>query len=390
VHSDPTFDGSMCRRLASGVRLNLPNYTQEMVVGVAIAVGGHGAAGLRQPRESRKGDEIMQRAVLSLLLAGGLALLLAGCSGNSEQAQANKDPNRPLQIAVIPKGTLQVFWKSIHAGAKQAEKELPNVKIIWQGSVVEDDRTSQISIVETFIQKRVDGIVLAPLDDKALVAPVLQAKAAKIPVVIIDSDLADPEAYVSFVATDNYKGGQLGAKRLAETLGDKGKVILLRYQVGSASTENREKGFMDEIAKHTAIQVISSDQYAGATAESAMTASQTLVTKFGEGQVDGIFCPNESSAYGMLRALVTSGRAGKVKYVGFDASDRLLEGLKKGEIQGLVVQNPYKMGYEGVKTMVAYLRGQKVEKRIDTGVTLVTQENLSDPVIDKLVHPPLE
>jgi len=330
----------------------------------------------------------MQRAVVSLLLACGFALLLAGCSGKSEQA--NKDPNRALQIAVIPKGTMHVFWKSIHAGAVAAEKELPNVKIIWQGPVVEDDRTAQISLVETFIQKRVDGIVLAPLDDKALVAPVVQAKAAKIPVVIIDSDLADPDAYASFVATDNYKGGMLGAKRLAETIGDKGKVILLRYQVGSASTENREKGFMDEIVKHTGIQVISSDQYAGATVESAMTASQTLLTKFDEGQVDGIFCPNESSAYGMLRALVTSGRAGKVKYVGFDSSDRLLEGLKKGEIQGLVVQNPYKMGYEGVKTMVAYLRGQKVEKRIDTGVTLVTPENLSEPAIDKLVHPPLE
>jgi ribose transport system substrate-binding protein len=351
---------------------------------------GHGAAGLRRPRESREGDEIMQRAVLSLLLAGGLALLPAGCSSNSEQGGKAADPNKALQIAVIPKGTMHVFWKSIHAGAKAAEKELPNVKIIWQGPVVEDDRTAQISLVETFIQKRVDGIVLAPLDDKALVAPVAQAKAAKIPVVIIDSDLADPEAYVSFVATDNYNGGQLGAKRLAEILGDKGKVILLRYQVGSASTENREKGFMDEIARHTAIQVISGDQYAGATVESAMTASQTLLTKFGEGQVDGIFCPNESSAYGMLRALVTSGRAGKVKYVGFDSSDRLLEGLAKGEINGLVVQNPFKMGYEGVKTMVAHLRGQKVEKRIDTGVTLVTPENLSDPVIDKLVHPPVQ
>jgi ribose transport system substrate-binding protein len=332
----------------------------------------------------------MQRALLSLLVAGIAALFLAGCSGQGDQGGKAADPNRPLQLAVIPKGTMHVFWKSIHAGAAQAEKELPNVKIIWQGPVVEDDRTAQISLVETFIQKRVDGIVLAPLDDKALVAPVAQAKAAKIPVVIIDSDLADPQAYVSFVATDNYRGGQLGAKRIAEILGNKGKVVLLRYQVGSASTENREKGFMDEIVKHAGIQVISSDQYAGATVESAMTASQTLLTKFGEGQVDGIFCPNESSAYGMLRALVTSGRAGKVKYVGFDASDRLLEGLTKGEIQGLVVQNPFKMGYEGVKTMVAHLRGQKVEKRIDTGVTLVTPENLSDPVIDKLVHPPLE
>jgi len=256
--------------------------------------------------------------------------------------------------------------------------------------VQEDDRRAQIDLVETFIQKRVDGIVLAPLDDKALVAPVLAARKAGIPVVIIDSDLADPEAYVSFVATDNVQGGRLGAQCLAKLLNDEGKVILLKYQVGSASTENREKGFMEEIAKHPKIQVVSSDQQAGATVESAMTASQSILTKFGEGQVDGIFCPNESSAYGMLRALETSGRAGKVKYVGFDASDRLLDGLKKGSIQGLVVQNPVRMGHDGVATMVAHLRGRKVEKRVDTGVTLVTPENLSDPKIDALVHPALE
>jgi ribose transport system substrate-binding protein len=336
----------------------------------------------------------MRRGLVMLLLVGLAGMLVAGCSGEpakpGEPGKTKAGAEKALKLAVIPKGTMHVFWKSVHAGAVAAEKELPNVSIFWQGPVVEDDRRAQIELVENFIQKHVDGIVLAPLDDKALIAPVKAAKQAGIPVVIIDSDLADPEAYVSFVATDNYKGGSMGAQCLAKLVGDKGKVILLRYQVGSASTENREKGFMDEIAKHAGIQVISSGQYAGATVESAMTAAQTLLTKFGEGQVDGIFCPNESSAYGMLRALGTTGRAGKIKYVGFDASDRLLEGLKKGEIQGLVVQNPFKMGYEGVKTMVMHLRGQKVEKRIDTGVTLVTPENLSDPAIDKLVHPPLE
>jgi ribose transport system substrate-binding protein len=336
----------------------------------------------------------MRRGLVMLLLIGLAGMLLAGCSGEpakpGEPGKTKASAEKALKLAVIPKGTMHVFWKSVHAGAVTAEKELPNVSIFWQGPVVEDDRRAQIELVENFIQKHVDGIVLAPLDDKALIAPVKAAKQAGIPVVIIDSDLADPEAYVSFVATDNYKGGMMGAQCLAKLVGDKGKVILLRYQVGSASTENREKGFMDEIAKHPGIQVISSDQQAGATVESAMTAAQSLLTKFGEGQVDGIFCPNESSASGMLRALETSGRAGKVKYVGFDASDRLLGGLQKGAIQGLVVQNPVRMGHDGVATMVAYLRGQKVEKRVDTGVTLVTPENLNEPEIQKLVHPALE
>ncbi|HUX02933.1 MAG: substrate-binding domain-containing protein [Phycisphaerae bacterium] len=329
----------------------------------------------------------MRRVAFLFSLAGWL--VFAGCA--SEPGPAEPGPAaKELTIAVIPKGTMHIFWKSVHAGARKAEQDLAGVRVIWQGPVVEDERVAQINLVETFIQKRVDGIVLAPLDSKALVAPVRAAGEAGIPVVIIDSDLADPGAYVSFVATDNHKGGMLGAKRLAEVLGEKGKVILLRYQVGSASTEDREKGFLDEMARHPNITVVSSDQYAGATVETAMTAGQALLTKYGEGQVDGIFCPNESSAYGMLRALVTSGRAGKIKYVGFDASDGLLEALAKGEIQGLVVQNPFKMGEEGVRTIVSHIRGQEVPKRVDTGVVLVTPENLSDPEIDRLVHPPVK
>ena len=348
----------------------------------------------------------MRYGLLAVLLAGCVALAAAGCPGGPEPAKTGTGGKadgekagqktgaadvKALKLAVIPKGTTHVFWKSIHAGAAKAAAELPNVSINWQGPIVEDDREAQIKLVETFIQKRVDGIVLAPLDDKALVGPVRAAGKAGIPVVIIDSDIADQDSYVSFVATDNYKGGVLGAQRLAAVLGDGGgKVILLRYSVGSASTENREKGFLEEIARFPKIQVVSSNQYAGATVESALTGAQTLLTKYGEGQVDGIFCPNESSTYGMLRALGTAGRAGKVKFVGFDASDRLVEALKKGELSGLVVQNPFKMGYEGVKTMVQHLRGQKVDKRIDTGVTLVTPDNLAQPEIDRLVHPPLE
>jgi len=332
----------------------------------------------------------MRHGQWAIVLAVSVALAFVGCSGGPDAGKPVGSGGKVLKLAVIPKGTTHVFWKSIHAGAMKAAEELGGVVINWQGPVVEDDRESQIKLVETFVQKRVDGIVMAPLDDKALIAPVVAAGKAGIPVVIIDSNLADPSAYVSFVATDNYKGGALGAKRLAEALGDAGKVILLRYQVGSASTENREKGFLDEIAKHTKIQIVSSNQYAGATVETALTNSQTLLTKYGEGQVDGVFCPNESSTNGMLRALDTSGRAGKVKFVGFDASPELLEALKKGQLNGLVVQNPFKMGYEGVKAMVAHLRGEKVEKQIDTGVVIVTPENLSQPDVDRLVHPPLE
>jgi ribose transport system substrate-binding protein len=298
-------------------------------------------------------------------------------------------------IAVIPKGTTHVFWKSIHAGAVKAGLELKasglDVEIIWKGPLKEDDRESQIRVVEDFITRGVTGIVLAPLDDAALRMPVKDAVSNGIPVVIIDSGLKS-EDYTSFVATDNYIGGRKGGERLAEILNGKGKVIMLRYQEGSASTMNREQGFLDVLKeKYPQIEVVSANQYGGATTESAYIASENLLaplrTPDGGLTIDGIFCPNESTAFAMLRALEGGNFAGKVKYVGFDSSDRLVQGLRKGYIHGLVLQDPINMGYLGVKTMVAHLRGEKVEKRIDTGSAVATPENMDEPKMKNLLEP---
>lgn len=309
--------------------------------------------------------------------------------------QKKQESTNLYRIAVIPKGTTHIFWKSIHAGAIKAQQELKaagvNVEIIWKGPLKEDDRESQIRVVEDFITRGVTGIVLAPLDDVALRIPVKEAVNSGIPVVIIDSGLKS-EDYVSFVATDNYAGGRKGGERLAQILGGKGKVIMLRYQEGSASTMNREQGFLDVLKeKYPGIEVVSANQYGGATTESAYQASENLLapleTANGGLSIDGIFCPNESTAFAMLRALEDGDLAGKVKYVGFDSSERLVQGLQKGEIQGLVLQDPINIGYLGVKTLVAHLQGQKVEKRIDTGSTVATPENMNDPKIKNLLEP---
>ena len=298
------------------------------------------------------------------------------------------------QVAVIPKGTTHEFWKSIHAGALAAAGELKadgvTVNVIWKGPLREDDREQQVQVVENFVGRGVSGIVLAPLDAKALVAPAETAVRAGIPVVIIDSGL-DSKLPVSTVSTDNYKGGVLGARRLAALLGGKGKVILLRVLAGSTSTEQREAGFLDTIAKEfPGIEIISSDQHAGATRDTAKAVSENLLNRFGR-EVTGIFAPNESSATGMLLALRDSGMAGgRVKLVGFDTGTLTVAALKAGDLQGLVVQNPFKMGYLGVKTMVAALRGKKVELSIDTGCELVTKENMAEPAMEALLHPPLE
>ena len=331
----------------------------------------------------------MKRTAPVVLVAAGVGVLL-GCGGSGARRQAGSQ--RSVTIAVIPKGTTHEFWKSIHAGAVQASRELATegapVNIIWKGPLREDDREQQIQVVEGFISQGVQGIVLAPLDSRALVRPVEEARRAGVPTVIIDSRL-ESDSIVSFVATDNRKGGQLGAGRLGELLGGKGKVLLLRYGEGSASTTERESGFLEVLhSRYPGIDIVSADQYAGPTRETAKRASENLLNRYG-GIVQGIFTPNESSTIGMLLALQDIGLAGKVRFVGFDASSILIAAIRAHQLDGLVVQNPMRMGYLGVKTMADQLRGKPVERLIDTGVALVTAANLDSAATQELVNPPI-
>lgn len=243
--------------------------------------------------------ENLEEPEVSALLNPPKAENVAGGSlGGSRQ--------KKWRVMVIPKGTTHEFWKTIHAGALKGAEALGNVEVVWQGPQKEDDRVQQIELVQNAIAAKVDGIVLAPLDSRALVKPVEEAVAKGIPVVIIDSGL-DSKQIVSYVATNNYNGGVLAAKRLGELLNGQGKIILLRYAQGSASTIEREKGFTDTIAKEfPKITYLSDTEYAGATSDSAQQKSQSLVTRF-RGQIDGVFCVNESSTLGMLRALEGAG-----------------------------------------------------------------------------------
>ena len=317
-----------------------------------------------------------------------LVVLLSACGG-APPPDATKEE---IVIAVIPKGTSHSFWKAIHAGAVKASREL-GVEVIWKGPAREDDRDAQIAEVENFVSRGVSGIVLAPTDDKALRLPVTDAMRAGIPVVIIDSGL-DSEDYVSFVATDNYKGGRLAGERMVARLGGKAGVVMLRYMEGSASTMERERGFLDVMSENPGLEVASANQYAGATAETAYQASENLLARFkaedGSLGVEGIYCPNESSAFGMLRALQDSGLAGKVVLIGFDASEQMVRALENGEFDALVLQDPVNMAYLGVKTMVSHIRGEEVPARIDTGVTLVTRDNMNDPRNAELLRPDVD
>lgn len=323
-----------------------------------------------------------RRQLLQLVLA---SWWLGACRGKTGQgAGAQK-----LRIAVIPKGTTHEFWKSIHAGAIKASREL-GVELIWKGPLKEDDLKSQIDLVERFTAQRVAGIVLAPLDDKGLRGVVASATRQSLKVVIIDSAL-DSRDPVSFVATDNRAAGRLAGERLCDLLDAKGNVIMLRYQEGSASTHEREEGFLEAVRSRPGIKLVSDNRYSGATTESAFVASESVLLAQAavQGNVQGVFTPNESSTFGMLLALEKAGLAGKVKFVGFDASEKLIAALRTDKLHGLVIQNPFQMGYLGVKTLVQALRGERPSAVIDTGSTFVEKTNLDEPRVKELIVPDL-
>ena len=287
-------------------------------------------------------------------------------------------------IAVIPKNTTHVFWKAVEAGAREGAKEA-GVEMVWKGSLKEDDPTQQIQIVEQFVSAGVGGIVLAPIDDEALKRPVAAAMRKGIPVVIMDSALkGEPvKDFVSTVSTNNHRAGEMAGEQLGKLLNGKGKVVLFRFKQGSASAGQREAGFLEAIKRFPDIQVILDNRYSGTTASEAQSTALNMLDKLKE--ADGIFCSTEQSTFGMLLTLKRNNLAGSKKFVGFDASQGLMEGLRKGEIQALVAQNPKKMGHEAVKALVAKMKGKTVPKAIDSGAAVITKENLDTPEIQALL-----
>ncbi|MGE0606857.1 MAG: substrate-binding domain-containing protein [Pirellulales bacterium] len=309
----------------------------------------------------------------------------AGNGGTGASASNNAD--KELQIAVIPKGTTHEFWKSVHAGAEKAAQELGNVKILWKGPIQENDTDGQISVVQDFVTKRVDGVVLAPNDSQSLVNAVSAAKDAGVPTVIFDSGLDNEEIIVSYAATDNRQGGRLAGQRLAEAMGGQGNAILMRYREGSESTLQREEGFLEALREFPDIKVISSDQYCGVTPEDSLTKCQQMLLKYRD-EANGVFTVCEPNGTGMLGALEQAGLAGKIKFVTFDPSQPMVEAMRDGKIDGIVLQDPVTMGYEAVKAMVAHIRGeQAVTSRIQTGEYVATPDNMDEPRMKELLHP---
>lgn len=331
-----------------------------------------------------------------LTLALFLAFTLSGCFERDDKV---------YNIVVIPKGLTHEHWQSVLRGAERAAEDLTSqglpTRIIWDGPLRERDALAQIRIVDRRISTRVAGIVLAPQHSQTMVAPVQRAVDQHIPTVVIDSGLEAP-LFVKYVATNNYNGGRLAGLHLLKLLQADGKkeprIVMLRYQVGSESTDQREKGFEDVINQYIqenhldpAKVWLSSDKYAGATKDSAQREAAPLVNRLRD-QIDGIFCPNESSTMGMLQVLRNLGLAGKIRLMGFDSSEALQQAIRDGEVDGLILQDPYMMGYLSVWALVHHLAGYDVnaggqEMVLGTGEHVITKANIDAPSTVELFDP---
>ena len=311
---------------------------------------------------------------------------LVGCNFSGTSSTSGGSSDGKLRIAVVPKGTSHEFWKSVHFGAQKAADELGDVEIIWRGPVVESDTGSQIEVVKNMVTMQVDGIALAPNQKGGLVDAVDESISEGIPVVIYDSGLDSGPEIVSYVATDNYKGGKMAAKEMAAAIGEKGNVILLRYLAGSESTEQREQGFLDGLKDYPDIVVVSSDQRGGDNTTSSKEKVDQLLQVHGE-DLAGIFAVCEPNANGTLESLRNAGVNGKVKLIAFDPSDALIEALEDGSCSGIVLQDPVQMGYQAVTTLVAAIKGEKAPEFISTGEYVATPENMNDEQFQKLLKP---
>lgn len=289
------------------------------------------------------------------------------------------------RIVVIPKATAHVFWQTVHAGARAAGRE-SGVEIEWLGPAAETDFARQIEIVDSAITSRASGIVLAPTEATSLVGVVERAARESVPLVVFDSGV-DTEDYVAFVATNNYEAGGKAARALGALLNGQGTVAMVKNVAGSSSTMEREKGFEDTLAaEFPGIRKVA-EQYCNSDNAKALAAAENMLTAHPD--LGALFASSEPSTVGAGRALRGRDLTGKVKFVGFDFSDPIEDDLRAGVVDALIVQDPFNIGYQAVKAVLAKIAGETPKKQIDTPATVVTQDNIDSAEIDRLVHPDL-
>jgi len=321
---------------------------------------------------------MVQRICVAMLVS--FALCLSGCD-KSTTPSASASGKKKLVIAVIPKGVEQVFWKTVEAGVRQGERET-GCEVRWQGPNTEADHAMQMRIMDDMVTQGVDAICVAPSDANAMVDVIVNAH-KKMPVIVFDSG-ANTEDYTAFIATDNYKGGEIAGQYMLQLLGEAGgKVGVMRGDAGSQSTTQREEGFIAAVKKNPKVQILDV-RGENETAKSQTTAADLLQK---EPDLAGFFGCSEQASKGVLLALEDAKKAGKIKFIGFDGGAELAGGMDRKSIDALVVQRPVLMGTMAVRAAVAACKHENVEKIQKIEPQLITQQNKDQPDIRELLVP---
>lgn len=322
------------------------------------------------------GTKTRYRPRVVVAVAVILLSALAACGPGSGSASGK------LTIAVVPKSIGLFYWGTVHAGAEAAAQKL-GVNIIWKGTAQETDVTGQTNILQDFLNQHVDGIVFAATDEKALVPIVQQANGAKIPILNIDSGIS-PQT-IPLVATDNVKAASDAADELNSLLHGNGNVALLPFVPTAATSIQREQGFTQQLGKYPGLKLVAK-QYDQSDVNTALSVMQNILNAHPD--LNGVFAANEPGVIGTIHALQAANKVGKVEVVGFDNATDEVTALQQGQIQALIVQNPYQIGYQGVADMVKMIHHQSVPQSTDTGATVVTRQNMNDPKIHSILYPP--
>lgn len=327
--------------------------------------------------------------VLALILTlVVLVLETTGCGQVTVQSpsggQTGTNTNGPLKIAVVPKAIGFDFWEQVHKGATCAASKLNGVTAEWNGVTAETNVTGQIDLLESYVTQGVNGLVYAATDAKALKQVTDQALKQKIPVVNIDSGTVPQPANVPLFATDNVASAQRAADLLASALKSKGKIAFIPFQPGTATNDQRTKGFKEGLAKYPGLQLVA-EQSSESDYNKGLSVTEDILSAHPD--LNGIFAANEPGVLGAAEAVRRAGKAGKIVIIGWDAAPDEIKGVQQGVISALVVQNPFRMGYDGLNAAVKMIRQHAQVQSEDTGVTFVTKDNLNDPKVQSILNP---
>lgn len=336
-------------------------------------------------RDRSGGRGQRKRLTAQLLLATSVvaAAALAACSSGPATANhASSGGSSKWTIAVVPKSVGLFYWGTVHAGAEAAAKHF-HVTIVWKGTASETDVSGQVNILQDFVTRHISGIAFAATDAHGLVGTAESAKAAGIPVVNIDSGLSPQTP--PLVATDNIAAAGKAADILARLIGGKGEVALLPFVPSAATSIQRQQGFEKELKKYPGIKLVAV-QYDQSDISTALSDMENILTS--HPGLKGVFAANEPGVIGVVHALSERKMLGKVKVVGFDNAPDEVSALRAGEVQALIVQNPYQIGYQGVAEVVSLLRHHTVPHNVDTGSVVATRSNMNQPAVHKMLFPP--